>query len=165
MQVCPSCAYTNRDGVLLCENCGKPMRNTLTISAATKTINSAPGHAWEGRGTTRLAPHQAVLFYVRGSQKPIVLQPTTQTITLGRALKSDRAKPDVDLTQYRAFEKGVSRIHATMTRDGETLVITDMSSANGTYVNGQLLVPGQPCVLRHADEVRLGELVANVYFH
>ncbi len=60
---------------------------------------------------------------------------------------------------------GVPRIHATLTRDGETLTITDMSSANGTYVNGQQLVPGQSCVLRHADEVRLGELVANVYFH
>ena len=43
-------------------------------------------------------------------------------------------------------------------------MIMDRSSANGTYVNGERLIPNDPHVLRDGDEIRLGKLVAHIYF-
>ncbi|MCS7071755.1 MAG: FHA domain-containing protein, partial [Anaerolinea sp.] len=62
------------------------------------------------------------------------------------------------------FEKGVSRLHAAICRQDETLTIVDMGSSNGTHLNGQRLIPDQPRVLRDGDEIRLGKLVAHIYF-
>jgi len=39
-----------------------------------------------------------------------------------------------------------------------------VGSSNGTFLNGQRLVPNQPRVLRDGDEVRFGKLVAHIYF-
>jgi pSer/pThr/pTyr-binding forkhead associated (FHA) protein len=58
----------------------------------------------------------------------------------------------------------VSRVHAAIERSEDTLTLIDMRSSNGTLLNGQKLVPDQPRVLRDGDEVRLGKLVAHIYF-
>jgi pSer/pThr/pTyr-binding forkhead associated (FHA) protein len=83
---------------------------------------------------------------------------------LGRSDNTSTQKPDLDLTPYGALEKGVSRIHAAIERSEDTLTLIDMGSANGTHLNGQRLIPDQPRVLRDGDEIRLGKLVAHVYF-
>ena len=43
-------------------------------------------------------------------------------------------------------------------------MILDRGSANGTYLNGERLTPNEPHVLRDGDEIRLGKLVAHIYF-
>jgi pSer/pThr/pTyr-binding forkhead associated (FHA) protein len=77
---------------------------------------------------------------------------------------SSTQRPDFDLTPFGALENGVSRMHATIERSEDTLTIMDMGSANGTHLNGQKLVPNQPRILRDGDEIRLGKLVAHIYF-
>jgi predicted component of type VI protein secretion system len=42
--------------------------------------------------------------------------------------------------------------------------VTDLGSANSTFLNGQRLMPHEPRVLRDNDEVRLGRLVFRVNF-
>jgi len=74
------------------------------------------------------------------------------------------SKPDIDLTPFGALEKGVSRRHAIIEPSEDTLMIMDIGSSNGTFLNGQRLMPNQPRVLRDGDEVRLGRLVAHIYF-
>lgn len=50
----------------------------------------------------------------------------------------------------------VSRAHAQAeSRDG-VLTIVDLSSTNGTFVDGRRLEPGQPATLTEGSEVRLG---------
>ncbi|RMG88346.1 MAG: FHA domain-containing protein, partial [Chloroflexi bacterium] len=49
-------------------------------------------------------------------------------------------------------------------RDG-SLHIKDLGAKNGTFLNGQKLVPEQPRVLRDGDEIRLGRLILEVHFH
>jgi pSer/pThr/pTyr-binding forkhead associated (FHA) protein len=83
---------------------------------------------------------------------------------LGRADSSSTQVPDLDLTPYGALEKGVSRMHAAIHRSEDTLTLVDMGSVNGTHLNGQRLIPEQPRVLRDGDEIRLGKLVAHIYF-
>ena len=51
----------------------------------------------------------------------------------------------------------ISRVHARLyTRDGD-LFIEDSASTNGTFVNGQRLVQGEPIALHHGDVIRLAD--------
>jgi pSer/pThr/pTyr-binding forkhead associated (FHA) protein len=69
-----------------------------------------------------------------------------QQIILGRADESVDTELLVDLTPYNARELGVSRKHAAIEYRGHKwnypdVWLMDMGSANGTYLNGQRLIP------------------------
>lgn len=56
---------------------------------------------------------------------------------------------------HRFPDDGLSRLHATIYRDGDRVWIVDENSSNGTFVNGQRSAPaGTP--LRNGDSVRIG---------
>jgi hypothetical protein len=164
MPACPYCVHETRAGSLFCESCGNSIADATLPTLDTKTVPATPLRSWEGDGTTRIDPHKPVLLHVRDATEPITIKPTHYTIFLGRIREASSVKPDIDLTAYNAYEKGVSRMHAAFRREQETLTIEDLGSANGTFVNGQSLIPGQRRVLRHGDEVRLGHLVTHIYF-
>jgi pSer/pThr/pTyr-binding forkhead associated (FHA) protein len=48
----------------------------------------------------------------------------------------------------------VSRQHCALKYDGETLIVTDLGSSNGTWVNGELV--GRPRALGHGDVLTIG---------
>lgn len=52
----------------------------------------------------------------------------------------------------------ISRIHARMERKNQEVRIVDMSSANGTYCNGERLKPGDEYVLQTGDILKLADL-------
>ncbi|MCM2281708.1 MAG: FHA domain-containing protein [Bdellovibrionaceae bacterium] len=53
-------------------------------------------------------------------------------------------------------DKGVSRIHLTVTIKGQDIWLQDMGSANGTYVGGQKLPQGTPAPYKPGTAVQLG---------
>lgn len=86
-------------------------------------------------------------------------------ITIGRRDVDTNTLPTVDLNPYDGLEKGVSRRHAVILRkSNQALYVKDDSSNNGTFLNGQKLVPGQERVLRDGDELRLGHLIVMVIY-
>jgi len=95
---------------------------------------------------------------------------STVTLTPGRETLFGRFDPDggqpgyVDLGVYGGRKKGVSRLHAAIYRAKHTLSLADLGSSNGTFLNGERLLPQQTRVLRDGDEIRFGELVARVQF-
>jgi hypothetical protein len=152
--------------VLFCEDCGQGIQNSTAGSVLpTKQLdNASAGLAAKATwGTARFGQDASIILHIRDVKEPVILQPAKRTI-LGRADNTSTQKPDLDLTPYGAVEKGVSRIHAAIYRNEDTLTLIDMGSANGTHLNGQRLVPEQPRILRDGDEIRLGKLVAHVYF-
>ena len=52
----------------------------------------------------------------------------------------------------------VSRIHARLVKDDGSYLLTDMSSQNGTFVNGRKIVPGSQVRLLDRDRVRFGDV-------
>lgn len=58
-------------------------------------------------------------------------------------------------------DRGVSRYHCVVRREGNVLTIEDIGSTNGTTVNGKVVKGRQP--LRNGDLVQIGE--AKIIFH
>ena len=51
----------------------------------------------------------------------------------------------------------ISRWHCVFLQDEEQVVVTDLGSQNGTYVNGHRLNEGDSCRLQHHDTLLVGE--------
>jgi hypothetical protein len=66
-------------------------------------------------------------------------------ISFGRGSESD----------YRFPDDGLSRLHATVYRDGERVWIVDENSTNGSFVNGEKVF-GAGTPLRDGDSIKIG---------
>ena len=78
--------------------------------------------------------------------------------TIGRKHKSQPIVPDIDLSPFKAFEWGISRLHASVSVLEDELTITDIGSSNGTWHAGKRLLINHPYKLVHGDIVYLGKL-------
>lgn len=65
--------------------------------------------------------------------------------------------PSSDIVIAEPF---VSATHARFTLQGPALVIEDLNSTNGTFVNGRAIM--DPVTLRDGDEVQVGDAVMRV---
>jgi pSer/pThr/pTyr-binding forkhead associated (FHA) protein len=92
---------------------------------------------------------------------PIVL-PQKELIHLGKPNK--QIPIDIDLSAFPHSDI-VSRIHADIWREEDVFFVEDMGSANGTYLNHTLLVPGHRYKLNANDKIALGkaELVTFIF--
>jgi hypothetical protein len=76
---------------------------------------------------------------------------------IGRASAADNVRPDVDLTPFDG-KKFVSRRHAFILRRQGSIVLEDLESVNGTFVNvTQQLAPHVLTPLRDGDEITFGQ--------
>ena len=114
-------------------------------------------------GTATLGLDAQIKLHVLGMPAPIVVQ-LNRTIVLGRADHETPTELNIDLSPYQAVEYGVSRQHATLELLRKTVMLTDLGSTNGTFLNEQRVQPQQRRVVRDNDELRLGKLVIHVYF-
>jgi pSer/pThr/pTyr-binding forkhead associated (FHA) protein len=55
----------------------------------------------------------------------------------------------------RLEDQGLSRIHATVYRDGDNVWIVDENSTNGSFVNGEQ-VRGSGTILKNGDRIKIG---------
>ena len=67
-------------------------------------------------------------------------------------------KPDIDLRQYDAIDKGVSRQHALFSVVAKRLQVMDLGSRHGTRVNGIPLPIEQPIDLKNMTIIHFAEL-------
>ena len=62
-----------------------------------------------------------------------------------------------------SFNKMISRTHCRIDCAGGQFTITDLKSANGTYLNGKRLTPQQSAPLHNGDTVRLANSDFQIY--
>ncbi len=76
---------------------------------------------------------------------------------VGRTDPHSNIFPEIDLSKFDPETK-VSRRHARIWLEGETFLVEDLGSVNGTVINDSVrLAPRQPRVLDSGDKLRLGE--------
>lgn len=85
-------------------------------------------------------------------------------LIVGRADNVTDYVPDIDLTPHGAYRLGLSRRHAIILREGDRLLVKDLNSRNGTFINGAIIEGGGTSVIRDGDEVRFGNLAMQVTF-
>jgi CheY-like chemotaxis protein len=85
-------------------------------------------------------------------------------MVIGRGDNASGFTPEVDLTSFDAFAKGVSRKHALITIKDQRLMLRDLNSTNGTRLNNMLCKPGEEYRLRHGNELMFGTLRIQVSF-
>jgi ribosomal protein L40E len=158
---CWQCGAPNPSQAMLCNRCGAVLKTGS--NAATRQLDANDQNKPE-----QYTVDSILLFRVRDAEDVIQMRPQTldHEIIVGRADAAGVVMPDVDLSDYGAAELGVSRMHMTVSfdRETETILVTDMDSANGVFVNGQRLAAKEKRVLRDGDQLRLAELVINVFF-
>lgn len=91
------------------------------------------------------------LIVRRGPQPNQIYELNKDVITLGRDITNDITINDPE----------VSRHHAKLSRQGDSYVIEDLGSTNGTFVNGQRLSGAR--LLTPGETVGLGETVTLAY--
>jgi serine/threonine-protein kinase len=76
---------------------------------------------------------------------------------VGRSDPHSNIFPEVDLSRFDPQTK-ISRRHARIFRKGDTYLVEDLGSVNGTVINDTLrLAPHQPRALESGDKLRVGE--------
>lgn len=154
---------------MVCDDCGFPIVKIVTTaltdeepaSASVPAVISEPSATHIG--TVILSETSDVSLEVVGFAERIAIAPNHRTV-LGRSETNGSNVPDIDLTPFGAFEKGVSRTHAALIRQDSTLTLLDLGSSNGTLINGRRISANQPRVVQDGDEITFGQLVARVYF-
>jgi pSer/pThr/pTyr-binding forkhead associated (FHA) protein len=106
----------------------------------------------------RAGPAWRILLHVAGSQASTVGLDIWRVTVLGRADPMSAFRPDLDFAPYGAMRHGVSRRHALIRPGESALYLIDQNSTNGTWVNGQRLMPGRDFPLSDGDSIELGAL-------
>ena len=160
MILCSNCQHQNVSGAMFCAECGAQLDGVETLVTQAITDEqieaelkkkaprpdpvSSPGNSW-------------LSLHLMDSGKILPLASRNE-FTLGRLSEGQPIMPDIDLTPYQAYASGVSRLHAVVKRDGNRVLVMDLGSSNGTYLNGRRLNPHVEEPLNHGDIVAVGKL-------
>lgn len=106
----------------------------------------------------QVAPPWRILFHVGTENRTTIGLQISAEMLVGRSDTGGDAAPDLDLMPLDGQRSGVSRRHALITYEGETLFLTDLNSTNGTRINGFQLTPGRSYRLRDGDELEFGRI-------
>ena len=160
MIVCSNCQHKNVAGAMFCAECGAQLDGveTLITQAITDEQIEAELKKKAARPEAPAAPANSWLsLHLMDSGKILPLASRNE-FTLGRLSEGQPIMPDIDLTPYQAYASGVSRLHAVVKRDASRVMVMDLGSSNGTYLNGRRLNPHTEESLNHGDIVALGKL-------
>ena len=162
--VCEQCGKPNAHDAAYCYSCG-----TLMPHVKREFTTRQLGRAERERLGARCFQADSVLVLKASTgNREVNLQPQSapQELILGRVTTTGNAIPDVDLTPFEGDRLGVSRMHAAIAYQPNeyAILVCDLNSSNGTFVNGQKLRPEEFRILQHGDALCLGRLVLYVKF-
>ncbi len=160
MIVCPNCKHQEADGAIFCSECG--MQLIQYSPGETQRFNTATS---ELGGPPLLDPSVEspawISLHLLDSGQILPISDRVE-FTMGRTSENQPIMPDIDLAPFKAFDNGVSRLHAVIRNISGKIIIMDLGSSNGTYINGTRIVPNIEQPLRHGDIVALGKLKMQV---
>ncbi len=106
-----------------------------------------------GASSTQLQQQGFQLTHIQ-SGTVIDLPSNVNVLHVGKP--NDQIPPDIDVSGFPCAEV-VSRIHADLRIEGDSVYIEDTGSSNGTYINHNVLPKGNRHLLRVGDRISLGK--------
>lgn len=127
-----------------------PLVSEVMVPAGSLPVE--PGATVAAPASTQLQPSARQLLHLQTNT--IIEIPPLQVVHIGKP--NETIAPDLDVSSFPCAEV-VSRIHANIRLEGENYYIEDVGSANGTYINHNILVKGNRHLLRTGDRIGLGK--------
>jgi transcription initiation factor TFIIIB Brf1 subunit/transcription initiation factor TFIIB len=164
MIVCPNCRHNNMNGAMFCSECGAHLvspDNLVTQNIAPdqkdmeEDLSGRPVVGVHRVAGSKLDTWGTLHLLETGQMLPLS---DRSEFTLGRISDGQPIMPDIDLSPYHAYANGVSRLHAVVKRKDEQILLMDLGSSNGTYLNGKRIPPNVEQILRHGDVAMFGKL-------
>lgn len=109
-------------------------------------------------GTQANGDEMALRLDFQGADATLSLTLAGEAVIGRRDSDSDNT-PDIDLTSFGGYRKGISRRHAVLHLQDQQLRLTDMGSHNGTFLNGHRVPARQTALVNDGDEIRVGQIV------
>ena len=165
MIVCKNCKSQEPNGAVFCSECGTQLVQIdydqthpfEPQSAGAQSVPSSENHP------TKQAI-SSVSLHLLESGNTLDFSERSE-FTLGRLSENQPIEPDIDLSPYKAFDNGVSRLHAVIKKTAEKVVLVDLGSSNGSYINGLRVAQHVDHPLQHGDILALGKLKMQVLLH
>lgn len=165
---CPICQADNVVNTLLCRHCGASLiekADRKTDPLDTKDVG------WIGGTTDQQATPSpqpalspgAIRLKIGVGKREVEVQ-LDKAILVGRLDPDSNCFPEIDLTEDTIQDRSVSRRHARIYKQDDQVVIEDVGSINGTFVNGQRLGSLIAKTLRDGDTLQLGTVLMEVQF-
>jgi hypothetical protein len=165
---CPFCQAIHPQGTIFCDECGTYLlqgRQTGTDPLGTGEIGWAGSDAQEDKAEGARGSGPLAIRLIIGDEQRSVEVPLSKAVHLGRLDPTSEIFPEIDLTPDGGLEKGVSRRHARIHCRDNIVVIEDLGSINGTFLNGRRLTPYLSQPLQSGDRLQLGKLLMRVELH
>lgn len=134
---------------------GHPMNDAVLQASASSRTAPATQPAEESAHPLPVAPvGRPRLVVLRGLKVNVEYPIYEGRNTIGRFAD----KPvDIDLVSQESIEQiWCSRQHAVITFDHGNVLVEDLNSLNGTWVNGNRIHAGQYHALKHGDVIQIG---------
>lgn len=166
MTYCTNCGHPNPAGANFCSQCGTPLAKpdapaeqpgesapqgsrsgdtTRMLSATPDEPRANEGPSLDDEAAIQALPTGSALLIVRrGANAGSRFLLNVESTTVGRSQSADIMLDDIS----------VSRRHAVFTRADAGMIVQDVGSLNGTYVNQKLIDRRQ---LQFGDEVQIGK--------
>jgi pSer/pThr/pTyr-binding forkhead associated (FHA) protein len=154
---CPVCKLGNDNNVIICRHCGTLLGEDPLTPTTQRVDEFGLTDELRAEVTRELPPPpEGLALFLLGTAEAVATR-VDQEFILGRA-GDVISEPICDLTHLDAFAQGVSRRHALIRSTGSGYVLVDLNSSNGTWLNGQRLVPTKLYDLPSGAVIVLGRL-------
>lgn len=162
---CPFCQATHVANTIFCSECGNYLlqdnqRKTDPLETEevgwvgeNKVSSQPPPPSSSPQATQPVSVHLKI-----GSGKREIKMRLDKVIHIGRIDPKATVFPEIDLSEDGSLAKSVSRRHARILKQDDEIVLEDLGSINGTFINGKRLDPYLPETLKDGDKIQLGKV-------
>jgi hypothetical protein len=166
---CQFCKATHVVNTIFCDECGQYLLQGSTRSTDPLEVTEIGWVGEKGNGAEKASSLQPgttplAIRFIIGANRRQVEMPLSKALTLGRMDPTLSSFPEVDLSFESEQAKSVSRRHAHISTQKGMVLVEDLASINGTFLNGRRLIPFIPEVLVDGDTLQLGKLLIQIKF-
>lgn len=151
-------------GTMFCSMCGASL---MELEGKQAVLDKAPEPEpppLMGQSTSVKTAWSQIVFVIPTSSRRLYFN-LDRDIYVGRSSDDSLHDPEINLELDGGGDLGVSRNHAVLKPDeqGEGMVVLDLNSTNGTFLNQYRLPPELPYPIKNGDEVQFGNLLVHVF--